>query len=336
MNAVKQLFLLIPKTFHNNFTKLEPASDHRDNALVMTDVFTKYTVAVPTRNQEAATVAKVLVTEWFRRYGVPERIHSDQGRDFESRYQLLCETYKIKKTTTTPYHPQGNGQCERFNLSMHNLLRCLPPERKSRWPVYLPELVQAYNNTPHSTTGFLPHFLLFGQEPRLPVDDLLGRPAPAAVGVIDWVRQHRQRLQEAHRLAQRHMQQEATNRARYTDRRAADHTLHIGDHVYVRNRVVGRNKIQDFWRPQLHLVTARIPDRHVYRVIPLTGGFADCCCCILLPPVNKATTLLLVIYGLELRVFLLAAHELLFTSQPAPLPLQPPHHIIIIIIIIII
>ena len=120
---------------------------------------------------------------------------------------------------------------------MHNLLRSLPPERKSRWHVYLPELVQAYNNTPHSTTGFLPHFLLFGQEPRLPVDDLLGRPAPAAVGVIDWVRQHRQRLQEAHRLGQRHMQQEATNRARYTDN-----------------------------------MTTRIPDRHVYRVIPLTGG----------------------------------------------------------------
>ena len=256
-----------------DFTKLEPASDHRDNVLVMTDAFTKYTLAVPTRNQEAVTVAKVLVTEWFQRYGIPERIHSDQGRDFESRLvQLLCDNYGIKKTRTTPYHPQGNGQCERFNRSMHNLLRSLPPERKSRWPVYLPELVQAYNNTSHSTTGFSPHFLLFGQEPRLPVDDLLGRPAPAAVGVIDWVRQHHQRLQEAHRLAQRHMQQEATNRARYTDRRAADHTLHIGDHVYVRNRVVGRNKIQDFWRPQLHLVTARIPDRHVYRVIPLTGG----------------------------------------------------------------
>ena len=68
-----------------DFTKLEPASDHRDNVLVMTDVFTKYTLAVPTRNQEAVTVAKVLITEWFQRCGIPERIHSDQGHDFESR-----------------------------------------------------------------------------------------------------------------------------------------------------------------------------------------------------------------------------------------------------------
>ena len=53
---------------------------------------------------------------------------------------------------------------------------------------------------------------------------------------------------------------------------------------------------------------------------------AGCCCCILLPPVNKATTLLLVIYGLELRVFFVWLLKLHFTSQPAPLPLQPPHH----------
>ena len=59
----------------------------------MTDVFAKFTQAVPTRNQEAVTVAKVLVHEWFQRYGVPELIHSDQGRDFESRLMKeLCDT----------------------------------------------------------------------------------------------------------------------------------------------------------------------------------------------------------------------------------------------------
>ena len=62
-----------------DLTKLDQASDGRENVLVMTDVFTKFTQAVPTRNQEAATVAKVLVYEWFQRHGVPERIHSAQG-----------------------------------------------------------------------------------------------------------------------------------------------------------------------------------------------------------------------------------------------------------------
>ncbi len=50
----------------------------------MTDVFMKYTLAVPTRDQRAESVAQVLVVEWFYKFSVPSRIHSDQGRNFES------------------------------------------------------------------------------------------------------------------------------------------------------------------------------------------------------------------------------------------------------------
>ena len=257
-----------------DFTKLETASGGRENVLVLTDVFSKFTQAIPTRNQEAGTVAKVLVHEWFQRYRVPQKIHSDQGRDFESKLvKSLCELYGIKKTRTTPYHPRGNTQCERFNRSLHDLLRTLPPEQKSKWPQNLPELVQAYNNTPHASTGFSPHFLLFGQEPQLPVDRLLGRTTTSAVGPTDWVRQHRLRLQASHARALKQLQEAAAERRKQTDQKAADHPLHVGDLVYLRNRVLGRSKIQDRWRPELHVVTARpYPGIHVYGVKPFSGG----------------------------------------------------------------
>lgn len=104
-----------------DFTVLEPSSDGLENVLIMTDVFSKYTQAIPTRDQRA------LVTNWFHVFGVSRQLHSDQGRCFEAKViQQLCSMYDIVKTRTTPYRPQGNGQCEQFNRTMHDLLCTLP------------------------------------------------------------------------------------------------------------------------------------------------------------------------------------------------------------------
>ena len=67
-----------------DFTVLESSSNGYENVLVLTDAFTKYTQAIPTKDQRATTVAKALVQNWFVRFGVPKRLHSDQGRNFES------------------------------------------------------------------------------------------------------------------------------------------------------------------------------------------------------------------------------------------------------------
>ena len=74
-------------------TKLDQASDGRENVLVMTDIDSKFTQAVPTRNREATTVLKILVCESFQRYGVPpKRIRSDQGRRIETKRDTPCVT----------------------------------------------------------------------------------------------------------------------------------------------------------------------------------------------------------------------------------------------------
>lgn len=251
-----------------DFTTLEPSRNGMEDVLVLTDVFTKYTLAVPTRDQRAPAVARVLVNEWFFKFGIPNRLHSDQGRSFEGALiHQLCLLYGVAKSRTTPYHPAGNGQCERFNRTMHNLLRTLPVSKKQDWASCLPHVVFCYNTTPHQSTGESPFFLMFGRDPQLPVDFLLGRVREPNVGTLhDWIREHQDWLQVTFDNAKERLAAAAARRKERHDRSVKEDLLAEGQHVYLRNHGVrGRHKIHDLWDPT------------VYQVLkaPLTGGFVS-------------------------------------------------------------
>lgn len=256
-----------------DYTTLEPARNGQEHVLVMTDVFSKYALAIPTWDQCAPTVAQVLVTEWFSKFGVPARIHSDQGRNFESSLiQQLCVFYGIQKTRTTPYHPAGNGQCERFNRTLHNLLRALPVSRKRDWNVCLPQVLYCYNTTPHQSTGESPFLLMFGQEPRLPVDFLLGRVQnPVGGRVHEWIQEHQVRLQTAFDGARAHLEIAAARRKRNYDQHVRDAPLREGQLVFLRDTGVrGRHKIHDLWSSVVHRISkAPSEGGSVYTVAPV-------------------------------------------------------------------
>lgn len=240
-----------------DYTLLEPAQNGMENVLVMTDIFSKYTLAIPTRDQHASTVAHVLVVEWFSKFGVPARIHSDQGRNFESALiQQLCSLYGIQKSRTTPYHPAGNGQCERFNRTLHNLLRTLPPSRKRDWTSCLPQVLYSYNTTPHQTTGESPFFLMFGQEPRLPIDFLLARVQdPVSGGVHEWIQEHQARLQIAFDGARECMKTAAERRKTAHDQHLRGEPLKEGQSVFLRDLSTrGRHKMKDRWSSTVYSV----------------------------------------------------------------------------------
>lgn len=117
-----------------DFLSIEPDSRGVSNVLVVTDHFTRYAQAIPTSNQRATTVAKVLLEKFFVHYGLPCRIHSDQGRDFESSLiKELLDMLGIKKSRTSPYHPQGDPQPERFNRTLLSMLGTLNPKDKHKW-----------------------------------------------------------------------------------------------------------------------------------------------------------------------------------------------------------
>ena len=142
--------------------------------LVAEDYFTKWIEAWAIPDQEAKTIAQKLLDDMFLRFSLPDRLHSDQGRQFEGK--LIGELYKllqVEKTHTTPYHPQGDGLVERANRTILDMLATVVKNREN-WESHLRATCMAYNTSVQSTTGQSPFFLMFGGRARIPIDLLCG------------------------------------------------------------------------------------------------------------------------------------------------------------------
>ena len=259
-----------------DFLKLEPSQGGIENVLVVTDHFTKYAQAYATRNQTARTTARVLYENFFIHYGFPRRLHSDQGRNFESKMlRELCDMANIRKSRTTPYHPMGNGIAERFNSTLLNMLGTLDPKKKVDWKSHLGSLVHAYNCTKHDTTGFSPYYLMFGRHPHIPVDLALGWADEKAAGnTSDYVKEVRERLSKAFEIAEANASQSRADQKERYDRKVRGAFLTVGDRVLVRNVCFqGTHKIADRWSEEVYLVVKQPnSDIPVYEIKPESGN----------------------------------------------------------------
>ena len=118
---------------------------------------------------------KTLWDKFIVHYGLPKKILSAQGRNFEGLLVAdLCKLMGFQKLPTGPYHPQTNSQCERFISTLIGMLGMLHLEKKSEWKNHNGALVHAYNCTQNSATGFSPYYLMYGRHPHHHVDITLG------------------------------------------------------------------------------------------------------------------------------------------------------------------
>ena len=197
---------------------------------MVTDHFTKYTQAYPTTNQTARTTAKVLFERFFVHYGFPSRIHSDQGRNFESKLiEELCHLTGTQKSRTTPYHPMGNGLAERFNSTLINMLGTLEPHQKVDCKSHVGAMVHAYNCTKCDTTGYSPYFLMFGRHPRIAVDVALGRHESEFGS--DYVKKLKEQLRKAYEMAEKNSRNSQGDQKKFYDRKVRGAVLAPGDRV---------------------------------------------------------------------------------------------------------
>ncbi|UYV73470.1 K02A2.6-like [Cordylochernes scorpioides] len=229
--------------------------------LVAMDYFTKWPEVYAIPNQEAATVARVLVDNLICRFGVPLELHSDQGRNFESEiFRELCQVLGIWKTRTTPLHPQSDGMVERFNKTMVEHLSKVVEQNQRDWDRRLPLFLMAYRAAIHETTGQTPAKVMFGRELRLPCDLEFGTPGGPPVEVTSV-------LSETHKLVREKIQLASHRMKTHYDLKANHEGFKENDLVWMFNPKRKRGlspKLTPMWEGP-YKVVKRINDL-VYRI----------------------------------------------------------------------
>jgi len=204
--------------------------------VVIGDYFTKWAEAIPTKDHKAPTIAGIIIEHWVSRLGVPETIHSDQGREFESNLiKELCRQLGIKKTRTTPYNPASDGMVERDNRTLGNMLCKMVNELENpEWDKHLPIVMMAYRSTVHKSTGFSPCLLMLGRELRLPVDMTFPSSDEKEWAMeCEWVKWQVRVMQNAFSQVRKNLRRSAERNEIYHSKGKRNEQFAIGTKVYM-------------------------------------------------------------------------------------------------------
>jgi putative transposase len=202
--------------------------------LVLSDYLSKF-VAAKGLPACTAQLAAEFVVETALTFVVPSQLLTDNGTHFKNElFQCLSKILRFKHILSTPYHPQTNGQTERWNATMRSKLAILCQNNEVNWDYFLPGVVHAYNTSVHASTGYSPSFLMFGREISLAFDP--ARPVLQLSKVSNYVEhlsRYRKIILKAANDNVRQQQQMAKQRY---DRNRQAPAYEIGQLVFMKRR----------------------------------------------------------------------------------------------------
>ena len=148
-----------------------PASNGYSFILLWTDYHSKWVAGRAVRRVTSENISKSLLKDVILEHGVPLEIVTDRGSGYIGGEMIdLKEKYGIKGIKTTSYNARSNGQAERTNQSIGNIVSKLMMEFGSRWTEMLKFAIWILNTSQNKSTGLSPYFLKYGIEPRMPID----------------------------------------------------------------------------------------------------------------------------------------------------------------------
>ena len=209
--------------------------------LVIQDYMTKWAEVIPLPNQTAERITKELI-KVFSRYGIPDILHSDQGRNFESTIlRQTLDAFGVTKTRTTAYHPAGDGLVERFNCSLLQMLRAFV--NQGDWEQYLPLVLYAYRTAVHSSTGVSPFELMFGRCAHKP-----SLTTKTGYDVTSYKHQLLDKLSQMYDFVEVHNVQASNKQKQYFDEHTSLRNFKQGDPVWLSIPTAG--KLDARWEGQ--------------------------------------------------------------------------------------
>lgn len=236
----------LPKTENNN-----------QYLLTFQDDLSKLSGAIPITDQSANTVARALCEHYITKYGIPEKILTDQGSNFMSKsFNEVCKLLKLKHLTTTAYHPETNGALEKSHNTLKEYLRSFTDIDRNNWDAMCHYAIFVYNTTPHCATNYTPHELVYGRPALIP-SAVRKEPEPV-YSYDDYIHELKARLRLAHAVArERLIKQKHITKQRY-DQKIRDINLQLGDDVWLRNDM-RKNKQDPLWLGPYKVVELNSP-----------------------------------------------------------------------------
>lgn len=212
---------------------------HSGNMWIITavDAFSKWAItrAVPETSTEQ--VLNFLLEDIVAKHGPPKAIFSDRGAQFTSALMGHIEKFfDIKRQLTAPYHPQGNGACERFNGTIQRMLKHYVTSNQKNWDKALTWATYAYNTTPHETTTFTPYEILYGREHRSPLNEWKEKTFENTEYMThDYVESLKASIIKINTHVQNISRESQDHQKKYYDQNHRPHNFQVGDLVLVNN-----------------------------------------------------------------------------------------------------
>jgi hypothetical protein len=197
-----------------------------DSIWVIVDRLTKVAHFILVRtNYTGAKLAELYMTRIVCLHGVPKKIVSDRGSQFTSWFwKKLHESLNTQLNFSSAYHPQTDGQTEKTNQVLEDMLRACALKHGGRWDKSLPYADFSYNNSYQASLKMSPFEALYGRKCRTPLYwDQTGERQFFGLELIQEAKEQVRMIRENLRIAQSRQKSYADTRRRLLEFKEGDH-----------------------------------------------------------------------------------------------------------------